>query len=706
MYTVSAAGSERGSRSSRITEKASVVRTGTGNGASRRQAITGQMMRKRNIPLKAGLWLQPLFFIALAFAPNLSAQQRGLVFMERPKLAIELSYEFEEEDRESPFGDTESSSHDFRESLTVGTEGWVYHPNLMTYRLFLEPEWRQEDFDGSAGGIGDTASPDRDTTLLGYDVGATFLGQKPLSLDLFASRQSRQLDLTGIEDSDLDSETVGARLHFNDATFPATIGFTNRKYERTGYYESQEERNEFRADIRHNIAKSFTELSLLHDETDRTNRAVPMDVQIDSETTNAELRNTYFFSNDERIRLDSLAYALRSEFDGTELDTWRLSENLFWTHSKELLTQYRYNFTRREFDSFDSTENALRGGLTHRLANRLTTNIGAEAAFNDFGDGSEDRYQGDLDLLYHQPIPWGSLEFGSGWRYGETERSGDPTIAPFLEHPVLETGEDTFLDKENVLLDSIVVTNVGGTIVYTKNVDYRVEVIGPDVRIERTLFGDIEDGQQVTVGYNYRIDTGFDDATFGQDYRFSLELFRLLYFTYTHGRLDQNVLSGEPLTEPLDDTFNLARLRLDAGWSETQLLYHEQDRESRTSTVTRSIRQFFRFHPFRDFHVTVNGDLGQREFTDINEDETFYTVGANVGWVPRWWCDVSLIGLRNSISGDRLDMTFTEIAPRVRLRYGVWTGTISYWLKYQEDEENDNSLWQQRVYVAINRSLW
>lgn len=642
----------------------------------------------------------------LTTVSTLYAREGEFFFIERPKLSLGTFYKLEEEKRKTPEMKKETTTHDMLESMGLGTNGWIYHPNLMEYRLFLEPEWRQEKFEQWQSSTDSTQTSRRKTSVLAYDAGTTLLKHKPCSLDVFASRNTRRIDLTSVQDSDIEIETWGTRLNFTNPTLPASFGYVNRKVDQTGFYRSEENQNELQAKIRHNAKNSVTELNLLYDNTDRTTRTTSEITDTASKTTNTELTNTYFFTENDRVRLDSLFYNTQAEYDDTDYDTWVMSENLFWTHSKNLLTQYTLNYNRREVGNTVTEEKAAKAALTHRLFNSLTTNFGAEAAENDFVSGNEDSYRSNLGFIYRRPIPWGSLELGAAYDYGMTKRRGEDSVIPTEERHVLTSSAETYLSKENVEIDTIVVTDVPGTMVYIRDVDYRVEIFGPNVRISRTLLGAIEEGQLVSVRYSYRVDTGFDDSRFGQVYRFGLDLWSFLYLTYTHGRLNQNIISGKPLNDPIDDTTNTVRIRLDTQWTETQFLYENQNRSNGNSSVTKSVRQLINLRPFRNFYFNFSGDYGQRDFTDTDEEETFYTLGTDIGWTPKWWCNFSLICLWNKISGDRQDMLNSEIGPTVRLAYGVWTGTISYRLSDQKDEENGDSLWRQRLYFAINRSLW
>jgi len=644
------------------------------------------------------------WFVFQTMVSQLYAQDTGGFFIERPKLGLGGYYKWVDEERETPNNKKTNTNEKFRESATIATKGWVYHPDLMEFHLAFEPQWQQETFRQIQTAI-PTESQDRDTSILAYDVGTTFLKHKPLSLNIFANRKTGQIDLTNALDSDIESETYGTRLNFNNSTLPVSIALIHHKFDQTGFYQSNEDRDEAQVTIRHNSKKSVTRLKMLynHSETTRTNFET---INTSSKTMNTELTNAYFITDDNRIRLDSLIYNRKADYNGIDQSNWNLSENLFWTHSKNLLTRYRADYSRYEFGGSVNDEKRISAALTHHLFNELTTDLGATAAFNNFEDGGEDLYQSNLGFLYRRPIPKGNVELGAAFDYGITNRSGNSKIIPTEDQLVLSTATQTLLSKENIDLGSIVVTDITGATVYAENIDYQITMVGPLVRVSRTLLGAIADGQQVTVHYSYRIDTAYDDSRFGQKYRLGLALWSFLYLSYLHHRIDQCIRSGEPPNDPLHDTTDTVRLSFVTTWSDTQFLYDNQNRSNNNSSVTRSITQRFTFRPARNFFLNLSGDIGDRDYTDLDEKERFYSLGSSLGWTPKSWCNVNLIYLRNLISGDLHDELNTEFATTVKLRYGIWTGSISYRLRDQDDKQNGDSLWRQEMIFQITRHLW
>jgi len=646
-----------------------------------------------------------LWFVFQPAVPQLYARDDGVFFIERPKLGLGGYYKLEYEERTTPNLKTKSTNQKFREKVTIETNGWIYHPNLTEFHLTLEPELQQETFRKNQIAATPTESYRKDTSILAYDVGATLLKHKPVSLNIFANRKTGQIDFSNTPDSDIKSDTLGTRLHFNNPTLPVTIALIHRKFNETGFYQKEEDRDEAQIRIRHNAKKSVTHLNMLYYNTETTNTTFET-TDISSKTMSTELTNAYFITDDNRVRLDSQIYNMRADYNSLDQNTWILSENLFWAHSKNLLTRYRADYNRREFSGFVNQETRLSAGLTHHLHDRLTTDLGAAAVFNKFDGGSEDLYKSNLSFIYRRPIDWGSIQLGAAYDYGITNRSGTEKIIPTEERLTLTTGTETFLNKENVDLGSIVVTDITGATVYTENIDYQVTMVGPNVSISRTLLGAIANGQQVNVHYSYQINEPYDDSRFGQKYRLSLALWSFLHLAYSHARIDQNILSGEPPNDPLHDRSNTVRIGLVKKWSDTEFLYDNQDRTNGNSSITRSITQRINLRPARNYFLNLTGNIGDRDFTDLDEKERFYSFGSRVGWTPKPWCNLSLIYVRNKISGDRRDEIDSEFATTAQLIYGIWTGSVSYRLRDQDDQQNGNRLWRQELIIQFTRHLW
>ena len=152
-----------------------------------------------------------------------------------------------------------------------------------------------------------------------------------------------------------------------------------------------------------------------------------------------------------------------------------------------------------------------------------------------------------------------------------TNRSIGGVNLPAIESHTLTTGGVALLSNKNVDMASIVVTSSDRSIVYIKDFDYTLEVIGTLVRISRTSFGAIAEGQSVVVNYMYLSNPAFDDALYSQSYGLGLDLWSALRidYRYTHGR--QDFLGGIRPDVLTDDTSQSLEADLTWRWSSTRM---------------------------------------------------------------------------------------------------------------------------------------
>ena len=141
-----------------------------------------------------------------------------MYYIDRPKLALDLSYRFESEERTGPFISTKNSSHILNERFDIQTEGFVYHPALFVYILRLSPEWQQSLEQPDPG-----SERSSDTFMLGYSLDMTMLQDKPYTINLFARKQRSVLTSSLATTSETESDTYGASLMLKYKVLPTTM---------------------------------------------------------------------------------------------------------------------------------------------------------------------------------------------------------------------------------------------------------------------------------------------------------------------------------------------------------------------------------------------------------------------------------------------------------------------------------------------------
>jgi len=530
----------------------------------------------------------------VSIRPGLTARgYTGQYFhIQRPKVGLGLSYEFEEERRRASGNETTETSNEFRERLPLETSGWAYHPALCKFTLGFVPEFVQTQRNNDPGG-----SSSDNVYVPSYALDAIFLEPKPYTLHAFANRRELKLRSAFSQPTDSTIDTYGADLRLKYYKFlPTFLKYTRTDTDQSGFYDARGRRDDFQLSSQYIAKNSTTTLNSIYSDDERTSEGETIRVK----TFDGNLGNEYLIAGDQRKTLLSTLGYQWSDTESQETTDYSIAENLFWRHTDKLFTNYIFSYRKRDAQTFDSETTAGRARLQHLLYENLTTSIASGFNLNDFTGGEENTYDGSLDFIYSRAIPWGVLNLSSGWDYRYTTREGNEASITVNDEPhVLITGEVTLLDNQNVELDSIFVTDTTGTIPYIENVDYTVEPFDSFVRISRTTFGAIANGQTVLVDYRFRSDPAYDDTVFDQAYGIQFYLWNALTLAYGYQRADQNIVSGPPPENTIDDTTHTAEIRLDLGWTDTRLTYEDRDRNSGNSERRWLGSQTFRFRPMR-----------------------------------------------------------------------------------------------------------
>ena len=628
--------------------------------------------------------------------------QEQFFFIQPLAMGARLTYENSNESRKSRGTTDKDSDHRFKESVRLKTKGWVYHPALMQYSLMVEPEWIQGREENSSAESVESAevslfSPD-------YSVLATFLEQKPYTLNVFSSRVETPVWAPFAGNTESAVDTYGTDLLFKNKILPTTLGYSHTETDQTGFYNSQNSYDNFTLSSRHLGTKSKTTINSTYRDDDRTTEGIERQIN----TWYNSLLNTYLLTEDKKVKLYSNLYYRTQETDDFETENIRLKEHLNWWHRDNLQSNYIVSHTRQETDDFDSDQTSFEARLTHLLYENLTTDFGGKTSLDNFSDGRENAYNVFLDFDYTRTIPWGTLNLNSGWDYLYTDRGGftDSVVQVTGEPQALSIGEETLLDNFNVDIDSIIVTNSPGTIVYLENIDYTIDEIGDFVRIRRLTFGSIREGEVVAVNYRFLLDGEYDDTVFTQNYGINSQLWQDWWFYYDYMQARQKIQSGQVPQNLIDDTIHRAQVRYDIGWSDTNLSYEDNNRQSDLSFTRWEIEETLRYRPYWRFYFTLRGYLGQTDYTDRDEMSDFYGGVTILDWLfSRRW-KLRFEGYYQNISGDREDTENRGIKADLEFRYRIWTMHLSYQLTDQNNLVNDFQRIEQLVRFELIRIMW
>ncbi|MDO9042847.1 MAG: hypothetical protein Q7U64_10985 [Desulfocapsaceae bacterium] len=635
-----------------------------------------------------------------------SRQQKQYYFIKRPTVGGQLTYEFKNNSQtHNGITDTDTS-HKFKEQLNIQTSGWVYSPALMKYSLMIGPELIQSIEEPIQGETARTSSfaPD-------YSMSATFLEAKPYTLNIFGNRQETSEWAAFSGNTESISNSYGANGQLKYKILPSTAGYNHTEDEQTGFYTSNDTHDDFNLSSEHQTEKSNTHLTSTYSDDKRSSggdKTSSNNLTNQIKTFNNNLFNNYRVTDDNRVTLDSAMTYSTQESGWFDTQNLNFREHLGWRHTPNLQSNYSASHTRQESGDFSSDMTTLDAGLTHLLYENLTTNVGSRGSWNNYFDGKETTGDGFLNFSYSRPLSWTTLGLNSGWDYLYTDRSGFTSNEALVtnETHLLSLNNEIYLNHYNVNLDSIIVSNNSGTIVYIENIDYTVEKINGYVRIHRVPFGSITDGQIVAVTYRYQRDAAYNDALLTENYGFNFDLWHDWYFSYNITRITQNILSGETPQNLIDDTIQRTNIRYDIGWSSTSLSYEDNNRLSSPAYTRSEIQETLSYRPQLPIYLSVKGYLGQTDYKDHDETNDFYGGIATCDWLLNRWSKLRLEGFYDKNISDFEETENTGLKAGLEFRYRIWTTRLSYQFTDQNYIKTDSQRTEQLARVEIIRAMW
>jgi hypothetical protein len=615
-----------------------------------------------------------------------------------PKLGLGLFYDFSNEKNTGPDVNTRSEIQEFRERLNIETNGWIYHPALWQFELELSPQFtqRKEEFKT----FEDSKAGSKNATLQAYYFDTTILPYKPYSLTFFGQRRETPQTSAFSAITDQLSESIGASLILKNRVLPTTLSYTQSTLDKKGFYESTDEYEKWLFKSNNRTKKSTTNLNANYEErTFSTEGTTTSEI----ESLNSSLYNNFRISGDRGIVLNSFLSHRLTDDTFIESSSINLNESLRWSHRNNLSTSYSFNYGRNETGDNLNETTAYRAGLSHGLYENLTTNVSGNAEKNDFSGGKRKSYGGGLNFNYSRRIPYGSLGLNMGWNYSLRSQDFSEDYIPVLNEGYILTGFDfTLLDNKFIDINSIKVTNVDGTIIYTKDIDYKVQEVNFFVRISRTLGTGIADGERVLVSYRYLSGASYDDSTLSQAYGFSIDLWSMLLLSYQYQHSKQKFLSGIPPDSLQDDTTHTAKLQWLWKFTNTIISYENADRSAGNSNERWRVGEVLTFVPSTQIFLRFNGDFAHDKFTNgIEDTQNALGLGFGIDWLPRSSIKLSLNASHYIQSGASTDREDTAIDAKFEMSYFIWNFSLGYTFLNQNDKIDNETRKVNKIFCDI-----
>ncbi len=637
-------------------------------------------------------------FLFITWHPALAGQ---FFYINRPKLAFDLAYEYTHEKRKGNNINSVDTKHDFVEAVKIETQGWVYHPALLDFTLGLEPKWSQTTEDHSSGST--LKSSDADTEMLGYYLDASIFQFKPYTLQFFTRQQDYDLNSSFAQRSNTRTKTYGGNLFLKYLTLPTSIGYIHNDSKQTGFYTSSSNADEVRLNMRlprENNKTDFT--ASFVDKKQDTNG-----IQTDIETLNTDIQNRLEFSNTRRRSL--LSSAAFRQTQGTRLNNTTISfnQNLSWQHSDALNSNLNTHYNNSESGEFKNDTKSIGAGLSYHISDNLRTGFSSEASDRGYPGGNEREFGGRISCDFRHQSSIGVFALNTGHGYKLRNKDATDEFLTSVNEPVtLNTTQLVFLDQKNIVSSSVIVTNAASTVVYQLNTDYTLTEQLPYLRISRNPLGAIADGETVLVTYQYKNPSQLNDALYNQTYGVTYSPFPPLSFFYQYAQSEQIYRSGTA-PDTLDKSMiHTAEASMDLNWSRTRLTYQDTFKSQGSSNIRYVAEQTLSYLPSGNLFAMVSASYGKTKFEQYNEIETFYMLKSQIDYAPSRLWKFSIEAFRSDISGDATDTLDHGVSTTFNIFYGIWNTSLEYVYIHEQDRASDETRQLNNITFKISRSLW
>jgi hypothetical protein len=387
----------------------------------------------------------------------------------------------------------------FYGGVMFNTTSYFWHPNFMILDFGAEynPMKNQDDY---------LVVPDQSevNTIKKLDARAVFFKQKPVSIELFANMNECYTNRENLSNLKLNSSNWGGALNFSNKVLPVHISYRDGKWQEkeinTGRIFYMRQRN-----LQADIIKSFSkidrnELRFSHNNYFRQDDELP---PISNIADNLDLINRVEFDKKQNFTFNShISWINQKGFDAYSRTQANESLSLKLPANFTLTGNYDY-FNNKRIDQ-KSVQNNFSGNLGYKLYKSLTANVYFEDNTLKHTLYQENNYKLGLDVRYTKKIPTGILSL-SYYSYKQRQkRVSDVTEQQvFNEDHSLTDGVIVLLNKSFIFINSVIVKDITGTIIYKLNLDYILINRNNLIEIQRIPGGQIANNSVVFVDYSF-----------------------------------------------------------------------------------------------------------------------------------------------------------------------------------------------------------
>lgn len=523
------------------------------------------------------------------------------------------------------------------EEVFLLTHSYVYHPTLLTLDLGVGPilDRSRYELDGRP--------TDGDRQLYNLRAQATVLRDKPYNAALFYDRQNQNQSLGPALEVLTENSRYGARLSLRNPVTPVPLGVELTRSDNRGRGGGQtidDRINQVRLTTAANIGKIGTSnFHYLRSHQESLSGSASLALrpsQFDSSSAYLDTR----LKLGDRDQYDLVNTIVRNsnnytvgEAPPTQLRDFNFGLDLRGRQSDDVQTYGRYNFisSKQREDSLQT--NSAGGGISYRFSPAFS---GALAMRGEVGRGTHldsSLYAIDGSAQYQQTLPLGQATVAYAFSYGQRDQRATALQSRILgERMTLAGTTAVTLGKQQIVARTVVVSNLTRSQVFVEGQDYLLFQLGLNLRVQRLVGGNILDGQEVLVDYDFGLGGSYALSQLDNSISFNWAYKNLLSMLARYADSAPRLESGAP-TIPLNPGSSIlysfhAELPFSLLW-QRQLLGANAERENRREVILPYRRANYETYVQVDLPLVESGsiriglrkqkvDYGTNQAQDVN----------------------------------------------------------------------------------------
>lgn len=386
----------------------------------------------------------------------------------------------------------------------------ILRPKLLMGTLQVDigfdGEWQKNEAQGADTSVNPT---------LQYRLDGVFFKDEKYPVDFNSYYTKDMIDrvFAGNYDVDIRGEAIG--FFYKNALLPTKVSYSQSEGTTSGLTDDRtsDTRNVVLTSTHQYKEFSSTSLNMMGGQYDsQSDTREGQDVA--TEMASVMVDNTLYFNQKDLVRYLASQYAYadsNSDYrnQGTKIEDWNRNsvwvERLYWQMGRALFTGLDYRSTFFEVPASQQNVQAANGWLRHQLFDNFTTNFRIGDRESQFLQGVESEVSGNLGFNYTRHLPRESyLSLGLDNSYGVTDRNLESGLMPVVDKPFFyDATRFNYLEEYDIEIETIVVRNKDRTLVYEEGIDYTVESIGRQTRIDIPRDSAISPGDILSLDYEY-----------------------------------------------------------------------------------------------------------------------------------------------------------------------------------------------------------